>query len=148
MLKQASVSDLRQGKLTKSQGYLSICMRTYPRGLKKEFSDEYRSDLAPDTKLFRDFKELQAKVGHEKAFEDCRYEERFELGRRPLMHLEYLAKLSREQDVYLICQCELGEYCHREILLLTAQQKFAATIAPVFHSYPVYMKRLLTAPGS
>jgi len=50
MLKQASVSDIRKGTLTKAQGYLSICMRTYPRGLKKELTDEYRSDLAPSFK--------------------------------------------------------------------------------------------------
>ncbi|MGZ5280457.1 MAG: DUF488 family protein, N3 subclade [Pseudobdellovibrionaceae bacterium] len=142
MLKQASVTELRKGTLTKAQGYLSICMRTYPRGLKKELSDEYRSDLAPAIELFRDFKDLQATVGHQKAFEECQYQSRFELSRRALMHLEELVKISRSQDVYLICQCEVGEFCHRELLLIIAEHKFGATIEPIQNAYPIYLERL------
>lgn len=142
MLKQASVSQVRSGELNKDQGYLSVTMRTYPRGLKKELIDEYRADLAPDLELFREFKELQASVGHEQAFEQVRYEDRFELGRRPLLHLEELVRISQKQDVYLICQCDVGQYCHREILMLMAQKKFGAEIAPIHHSYEKFLARL------
>jgi uncharacterized protein YeaO (DUF488 family) len=119
----------------------------YPRGLKKELLDEYRSDLAPDRELFKDFKEFQAKVGHEAAFENSNYEARFHLSRRAAEHLKTLAQMSQTQDVYLACQCELGERCHREILLLIAKNEFGAQISEVFHSYPVFEKRLPQALG-
>jgi uncharacterized protein YeaO (DUF488 family) len=136
MLKQASVDQVRRGELTRKDGYLVITMRFYPRGLRKALRDEYRADLAPDPALFKDFKRWQLRLGHEAAFERSRYEKRFFLGERALETLERLAVRSRRRDVYLICQCEVGERCHREILLRIAQKRFGAKIGKVHHSYP------------
>ncbi|MEZ0392079.1 MAG: DUF488 family protein [Pseudobdellovibrionaceae bacterium] len=147
MLKQASIRQIQKSELTREQGYLVATMAFYPRGLKKELLDEYRAELAPDRELFKEFKEQQAKVGHEAAFEKSRYEERFHLGRRATETLKNLARMSQTQDVYLACQCEIGERCHREILLLIAEKEFGAKVDPLFHTYPVFEKRLKEALG-
>lgn len=47
MLKQASVSQIRSGEITRDHGFVAITMRHYPRGLKKELRDEYLGGLAP-----------------------------------------------------------------------------------------------------
>lgn len=147
MLKQASIRQIQKAEVTRDQGYLVATMCFYPRGLKKELLDEYRSDLAPDRDLFKDFKQHQTEVGHEAAFAKSQYEERFHLSRRATEHLKGLVKLSQTQDVYLACQCEIGERCHREILLMIAKQEFGAEISEIHNDYPVFQKRLRQALG-
>jgi uncharacterized protein YeaO (DUF488 family) len=144
MLKQASVQQLRSGELTREKGYIVISMCFYPRGLKKELKDEFRNDLAPTPELLKDFKHFQALEGHEAGFEKSHYEERFQLSRRAFEYFKWLCQSSVEKDVYLVCQCELGERCHREILLLIAQKEFGTEIDKVFSSYPVFLERLKT----
>jgi uncharacterized protein YeaO (DUF488 family) len=122
MLKQGSVSQLRSGELSRKDGYIVVAMRFYPRGLKKELRDEYRSDLAPSLKLFQDFKKFEKKVGHDAAFEAANYRSRFELTPEGEANLKRLTELSRDKDVYLICQCEIGQRCHRELLLNLARK--------------------------
>ncbi len=142
MLKQGSVSQLRSGEIGREHGYLVVCMAYYPRGMKKEMIDEYRSDLAPDRQLFAEWKEFEEKSGHDEAFTRSRYEERFTLSTEALAHLKLLGEFARKADVYLFCQCAPGERCHREILLLTAREKFGAPIDKVFHDYPRFIERL------
>ncbi len=148
MLKQASVTQIRKQELTRRDGYLVVAMCFYPRGLKKELFDEYRNDLAPDRKLFKEFKAFQAEFGHEAGFEKSHYEERFYLNTGAYDRLKYLTDLSRGQDVYFLCQCELGERCHREILMLVARSRFNAEIGPVFHQYPGLKSSLLLSTPS
>jgi uncharacterized protein YeaO (DUF488 family) len=143
MLKQASVRQIRKEEITKRDGFIAITMRFYPRGLRKELRDEYRGDLAPSKELFRDFKRYQLSDGHEQGFLKSNYEERFQLSSEAEAHLAELAKRSRMQDVFLVCQCAVGERCHREILLLLAKEKFGAKIDKVFHSYPRALKKFL-----
>lgn len=142
MLKQASISEIRSGKISRKDGYLVAAMCFYPRGLKKELLDEYRAHLAPDRKLFKDWKEVEQKSGHEAAFTETSYEERFTLAPDALESLRRLTDISLTRDVYIACQCEPGERCHREIVLLVAEHKFGAKIAPIHHEYPVFLKRL------
>jgi hypothetical protein len=112
----------------------------YPRGIKKEWRDDYRNDLAPDRKLFGQWKEFEKKSGHDQAFELSHYEERFHLSPVALFLLK---KWSEEKKTtYLVCQCHIGERCHREMLLLTAQKKYGAQIGRLYHSYPIYEKRI------
>lgn len=141
MLKQANVQDLRKANVTRNDGFIVIAMRFYPRGIKRELRDEYRADLAPDKQLFRDFKDNQA-AGHDLAFARSNYEQRFALSPEAMDHLELLASLAKSNDVYLIFQCGQGERCHREMLMLLAQTKFAARIDRVFNDYPIWEKRL------
>lgn len=147
MLKQASIQQIKKGEITRGQGFVVATMAFYPRGLKKELLDEYRADLAPDRDLFRDFKEQEPLVGHNEAFQACQYEQRFHLTRRAADQLKILADLSKKQDVFLACQCEIGQKCHREILLLIAQKKFGAEISALFHSYPEFEARMSQALG-
>jgi uncharacterized protein YeaO (DUF488 family) len=131
MLKQASVADLRSGRVTRRDGHVVIVMRHYPRGLPRELRDEYVRALAPDEVLFREFKARARALGdHERAFADVDYERRFRLGAAGLRELERLSELSRTRDVYLVCQCRVGDSCHRELLLRLARERFAAGAAP------------------
>ena len=135
MLKQGSVGQIRRGELTRKDGYLVIAMRFYPRGLRKDLRDEYQGSLAPDLALFKDFKRWQLKMGHEQGFEKSNYDELFFLSLSALEELKRLAELSRRRDVYLVCQCEVGERCHREMLMLLAKKRFGAKIGSVSHDY-------------
>lgn len=142
MLKQASISQIRSGEISRKLGYVVACMAFYPRGLKKELLDEYRAHLAPDRQLFSEWKEVEQKSGHDEAFFQTKYEERFTLAPDARESLRRLVDISKTRDVYLACQCEPGERCHREMLLLYAQSQFKAEIEPPHHSYPVFQKRI------
>lgn len=134
MLEQASVSQIRSGEVSRADGRVVIAMRFHPRGLRRELRDEYRADLAPERPLFKDFKRWQKALGHDAAFEKADYYGRFALSESGLSALE---RLSREPGkVFLVCQCAVGERCHREILLLLAGKRFGARIGRVFHDYP------------
>lgn len=135
MLKQASVRQLRSGEISRDDGFIAITMRFYPRGLKKDLRDDYLNSLAPDEKLFRQFKIAQKTVGHNEAFKKVNYEKRFHLTAQGLDDLRLLSALAAHKDVYLICQCEFGERCHREILMLMAHDLFHAKIDKVFNDY-------------
>lgn len=142
MLKQGSIFQLNSNRIQRTDGHLVITMCYYPRGLSKKDRHEFLACLAPDRKLLADYKAAEKKVGHDAAFAECRYEERFELTTEGWAALERLTEISRERNVYLICQCEMKQHCHREILLLAAQKQFGAEIGPVYFDYPVFMKRL------
>lgn len=143
MLKQASVGQIRSGEISRENGYLVLGMAHYPRGLKSDLTDEYRSDLAPDRDLLREWKEVERKFGHDIAFEKTDYENRFQLKPEAKEHLKILSEFARRADVYLICQCELGQRCHREMLMLYAEREFGAPIDRVFHAYPRFLARKL-----
>jgi hypothetical protein len=144
MLKQASVGDLKSEKISRDQGdYIVISMCFYPRFVRRELRDEYLSDLAPDRVLFGEFKRVQRATGdHNGAFARVSYEKRFALTNEGIEHLARLSTLAHERDVYLVCQCTVGERCHREMLLLMAKQWFTAKAEPPTNDYPVFRKRL------
>jgi uncharacterized protein YeaO (DUF488 family) len=128
MLKQASVADLKSGAVTRRDGHVVIVMRFYPRGLSRELRDEYLRSLAPEVALFRDFKARERAHGdHDRAFREVDYERRFTLGEEGLRDLRRLHEMSRERDVYLVCQCQVGQSCHRELLLRIARERFASS---------------------
>ena len=142
MLLQASVDQVRQQEISRDNSQIVITMCYYPRGVKKEWRDDFRSELAPDRKLFKDWKQLEKQAGHDQAFELSQYEDRFSLSPVALYHLKKYSELSHRQDIYFVCQCKIGEKCHREMLLLTAKEKYNASIGPVFHLYPVFKNRI------
>jgi uncharacterized protein YeaO (DUF488 family) len=143
VLKQGSVADIKRGSLSRSDGYIVVSMRFYPRFLRKELRDEFIVDLAPKKELLHDFNAAAKRLGnHNDAFPEVDYENRFELSMRAFSELQRLAKLSETRDVYIVCVCKVGDRCHREILMLIANKLFAAKIDKVFHSYPDVMRRL------
>ncbi len=137
MLKQASIAQIRRQEITREDGYIVIAMCLYPRGLKREWRDEFLPQLAPSRDLLADFKSFEKTVGHDEAFVRSNYYSRFQLGESGGHDLRHVSDLSRTRDVYLVCQCEMGERCHREILLLMARARFGVEIGAVYHDYPL-----------
>lgn len=142
MLKQASIKLIRSGEVSRAKGYVVVAMCLYPRGLKSELTDFFTSRLAPDRELLQDFKENEKAYGHEEAFARTDYEARFQLLPIAMEKLKELAVLAKKQDVFLACQCEMGERCHREMLMLLAKERYGTPIDQVFHAYPVFEKRM------
>lgn len=142
MLKQATIAQLRKKELPRGNSLLVVAMRRYPRGLKKELMDEYRSMLAPDVHLFADWRNSCDTYGHGLAFEKSNYEARFRLSEEALKLLKCYADLSHDQDIYLICQCDIGYECHRELLLQIAKKNFGAKTDEVYNEYPIFTERL------
>ncbi len=140
MLKQASITQIRNGEITRRDGHLVIAMCHHPRGLPRAARDEYRRDLAPDHALFREWKSREKKMGPDQAFKKSRYAKRFRLSPEGREKLSQLSWLSQRRDVYLFCQCELGARCHREMLLLLARREFGARIGMVYHRYPEFLR--------
>jgi len=85
---------------------------------------------------------LAQRGDHSSAFDAVHYEKRFELSEDGMAHLERLVDLSRQKDVYLICQCEDGLKCHRDLLLIIARVRFGAQTEPMRFNYPTFAKRL------
>lgn len=147
MLRQASVPDLTAGRVSRKDGLVVIAMRTYPRNVTKTARDEYLIDLSPEPELFRDFRAAFERTrDHEGAFADVDYEGRFTLSSSGMIELERLAKASHDRDVFLVCQCAVGERCHRELLLLAARAAFDAPAEQPRNAYPAFAKRLAAAP--
>ena len=142
-LRQASVSDLLTGRISKDSGYIAIIMRRYPRFVRRELRDEYISEMAPDWKLFEEWLAIKrATDDHEAAFRRSHYEARFSITTSGIEHLKRLIQLSRTVDVYLVCQCKVGQRCHRELHLLIARDWFHGRVEGPFNNYPIFQKRM------
>jgi uncharacterized protein YeaO (DUF488 family) len=143
MLCQASVQNLRDGLVNRERGLVVITMRKYPRGLAREKRDLYRPNLSPDATLFAEFKELEKKLlDHNQAFIAADYESRFRLTRTSLHELGELCEMAQTQDVFLVCQCAIGQRCHRELLLLLARHHFEVSVEDPKNAYPKFVERL------
>jgi len=148
VLKQASVQQVWAQELPRENSLIVICMCYYPRGVKKEWRDDYKKELAPDRELFREWKEAEKEKGHTEAFIVSHYEERFQLSWLGEQYLRYYCDESKAKDVYFVCQCKVGEKCHREMLLLHGRLKFGAKIDKVFNDYSIYVSRISTDKDS
>lgn len=147
MLKQATVEDIANSRITKRHGRIVVTTRYYPRFLKRKLVDDYFGSLAPTKELLSEFKVREDELNdHDLAFEDMNYQDKFTLDESGVSVLRDLSELARSQDVYLVCHCTLGQRCHREILLLMARDLFEAPIGRVYLAYPTIEKRL--SPGT
>jgi uncharacterized protein YeaO (DUF488 family) len=143
MLRRASVSDLREGRVSKDSSYIVVPMRFYPRGIARELVDEYVRELAPSDELFSEFKARERKLAnHNSSFYLVNYESRFAITPEGWARLEEFSTFSREREVVLICQCRDFDRCHCDLLLLTAQKRFGAEIKGLIFDYPIYRERL------
>jgi uncharacterized protein YeaO (DUF488 family) len=142
VLKQASVGQLRRGEITKKDGYIAVVMCHYPRGLPTGARDAFHSELAPDRPLFAEWKEIEREQGHARAFIRTRYQHRFVLSGWGFHLLHELAERAKEEQVFLVCECAVGERCHREMLMLIAKTTFGAAVDKIFNNYPIWQKRL------
>ncbi len=144
MLKKGSVAQLRSGELTRDAGYIVLPMCRYPRGLKKILIDEYTKALAPTQELLDEFHAEREKLNgnHNAAFLSCHYQEKFKLGKKGVEALKRLSDLAIERDVYLVCQCEIDQRCHRELLLIAAKRWWSTPTELRKFSYPIFEARL------
>lgn len=127
MLYRISVQDIKDKKITRRVGYIAVVMQYYPRFLAKTLIDEYTRELAPDRRLFTEFKNLEKELGdHNLAFDKVEYENRFTLTDLGFMALERLSTLATDRNVYLACQCTPLQKCHGDLLLLLAKARFQA----------------------
>jgi uncharacterized protein YeaO (DUF488 family) len=140
MLKQAVISEILDGTIGKSDGFISVVTRYFPRFLPKDKIDEYVAQLSPTKKLLADFKNASKRIGHDPAFLKVKYQERFTLTEDALAELHRLALISQRSDVYLACYCSRDHYCHREMLLLLAQKLYGAVIDDVAHDYSQFLE--------
>jgi uncharacterized protein YeaO (DUF488 family) len=149
MLKQASVSDLKVGRIKRPRDYVVIAMRRYPRGVSKMLRDEYVKELAPSAELLDDLQQDKKDLGdHNRAFEHCRYSQRFGISKDGIEHLRRLVEVSRKKDVYLVCQCHEDQRCHRELLLILGRKWFRARTDPLRFEYNEFAKRIPKMPVS
>lgn len=143
MIRQATVEDISNRGINKLHGHIVVVTRYYPRFLKKNLMHEYRSELAPTKELLKEFKLAEKECGdHDEGFIKVDYENKFELDESGLYSLKELSDLSAVKNVYLVCHCKNGQYCHRELLLLMAEELFGAKISKVSFPYTNFRKRL------
>ena len=141
MIRRMSVGALR--RTAEKPGYVVVVMRHYPRGLARETRDEYLADLAPESELFREFKERDRDSGdHDGAFDAVSYEKRFWLTSTGRSDLQRLASLSTTSDVTLVCQCDLEQKCHADLLMIMAKRMFGATADVDERRYPIFVARV------
>jgi uncharacterized protein YeaO (DUF488 family) len=150
MLHQVCLEDIRSGKISRKNGHIAVTMHHYPRGVKRELMDEYISLLAPDEDLLKDFLHHKKDLAesHNAAFETSHYQSRFGLSVRAVTELQRLSEMSKRRDVYIVCQCESGERCHREMLLLLANKWYGAQIDKTHHDYSEFLQRVPEKPRS
>jgi uncharacterized protein YeaO (DUF488 family) len=143
MLKRASISEIKNGTLTKKHGHLVVTMRMYPRFLSKSLVDDYKQSLSPQKDLFERYRDFKKQVGDQsEAFELAQYQQKFALSQIAMNELSELIELSKKQDVYMICQCEKNERCHVDLMLLIAKVKLAADIGKLPFSYTEFCANL------
>ncbi len=143
MLKQGALSQVKNEEFPRDKSHIVIAMRFYPRFLRKELRDEFICELAPEKQLLHEFNAAQKSLhDHNSAFAHVDYNRRFQLSDRAIAHLERLSKMSEDCDVYLVCICQQGDRCHREILMLLAKEIFGCKIGKVYHDYPEFMEKV------
>lgn len=146
MLLRASISEIKNGTITKKNGYLVVTMRIYPRFLAKSLIDEYKQSLAPQKELFEHYRINKKKLEDQnQAFELAKYQQKFALTNEGLQNLKELVELSKKQNVYMICQCEKNERCHVDLMLLIAKTNLGAKIGELPYKYPEFLNGLLNA---
>jgi uncharacterized protein YeaO (DUF488 family) len=143
MLLRASISEIKNGIVTKKDGYLVVTMRMYPRFLSKSLIDGYKQALSPQKELFERYREIKKQIGDQnEAFELSHYQQKFALEQAGLQELRELVKVSENQNVYLICQCETNERCHVDLILLIAKKELGAKIGELPFEYFVFCANL------
>jgi uncharacterized protein YeaO (DUF488 family) len=151
LIKQATVEDIANSRVTKRHGRIVVVTRYYPRFLKRKLVDEYEGVLAPTKELLTEFKNREEAIGgdHDRAFEDVEYESKFNLSESGFAKLREYVALASTQDVYFVCHCKLGQRCHRELLLMLAES-LGAPVGRVYLQYPVFAARIpsLESKGS
>lgn len=123
--------------------YVVITMRRYPRFVSRNLRHEYLSCMSPENPLFEDWLSAKRRFrDHNGAFKRSRFEERFAVGDEGLEHLARLAAMASKRDVHFVCQCQVGNRCHRELVLILARELFGARVENPKNDYPIFLRRV------
>src|SRR2546423_1846054 len=129
-------------RVNRDKGYVVITMRRYPRFVRRELRDEYVSTMSPDSKLHEAWLSAKRRYhDHNGAFARVNYEKRFAVSDEGWGDLDRLCRLARRKTVYFVCQCRVGDRCHREMLLLLAREIFGIPAEEPRNDYPKFRKR-------
>jgi uncharacterized protein YeaO (DUF488 family) len=116
--------------------------------MSKELIDLYSHELAPTQALLDEFHAERKRLdNHNAAFLSMNYQKKFTLMPTAVEQLHDLAERAKSGDVFVVCQCEIKERCHRELLLIAAKRWFGAATELRAFSYPDFEARLGDAPG-
>ncbi|MEO5969898.1 MAG: hypothetical protein ABIQ95_08220 [Bdellovibrionia bacterium] len=143
MLRQSSVSDLINVRISREKAYIIITMRRYPRFVNRQLRDEYLSCMSPDWKLFESWLSAKRRYkSHNGAFGKVQFELRLDVNEEGLENLARISHMAKDREVYLVCQCQTGSQCHREFLLILARRLFKAKAEKPKNLYPTFEKRI------
>jgi uncharacterized protein YeaO (DUF488 family) len=143
MLRQATVEDISNRRITRRHGRIVVVTHYYPRYLRKPLIDEYEKRLAPTRELLEEFKSKEEETGdHDLAFDLVDYESRFTLSDAGLSELHRLAEKARASEIYLVCHCAIGTRCHREILMVLAHELHGAPTSRLSFAWGKIKSRL------
>ena len=150
MLKQGRVIDVKRHLLSRANGYIAVVTRIHPRYFANSLLDKWIPELAPSRDLLDEFREKVHELdgNHNAGFGAREYDKKFQINSNGWEKLERLSKLSRTQDVYLVCHCKVEEMCHRELLLLLAEKCFGAEIDPIHNPHTDFRLSELGPPES
>lgn len=94
MIRQATVEDIKNKRITRRHGWIVVVTRFYPRYLKRNLIDEYAAWLGPERDLLNEFKARErASQDHDHAFNAINYEAKFTLTTTGVTHLKRLAAM-------------------------------------------------------
>lgn len=143
MIKQATVEDISNRRITRLHGQIIVVTHYYPRFLKSNLIHEYHKELAPTRELLTEFKEKEEALGHhDDAFIAVNYEDKFWLSDEGFTTLQKLSIEAETSQIYLVCHCKVGQRCHREILMVLAAEKFKAPIGRLSFDWARFRERL------
>lgn len=143
MLRQATVEDVANRRITRLHGRIVVVTHYYPRFLKSNLIHEYTKALAPSKELLTEFKNREKESGnHDQAFDDVEYQSKFWLSDEGFTELQKLSIEAQTSQVYLVCHCAIGTRCHRELLMVLAQQLYQAPIAKLSFPWDEFKARL------
>ena len=143
MIKQARVEDISNRRITRVHGRIIVVTHYYPRFLKSQLIDEYFKSLAPSRELLTEFKEAEEKLGDSNlAFEQIDYENKFWLSENGFAELQSLAIEAQTKTIYFVCHCPIGQRCHREILMVIANELYGAPVGKLHFPWEKFRARL------
>lgn len=142
MIKQATVEDVANKRITRLHGRIVVVTHYYPRFLKSNLIHDYYKSLAPTRELLSEFKAAESRLGHDEGFLAVDYENKFWLSDEGLRDLQKLAADAHDKTIYIVCHCRVGQRCHRELLMIMAEKRFGAPIGRLSFDWERFRMRV------
>jgi uncharacterized protein YeaO (DUF488 family) len=105
------ISKTVYDKKDRDDGTRILVMRLWPRGIKREYIDEWIKELGTSLPLIKEWKAGRLKWSEFRA----RYLEEMDSPEKQML-LKGLSERARDGDITLLCSCKDSNRCHRVIL--------------------------------